>query len=61
MGAESESEKVIRSLYQITNDYQKGFDIQVSQLIMMGLERFDLDIGIFVSHRRATNILCFTV
>jgi len=44
-----ESEKVIRRLYQITNDYQKGFDIQVSQLIMMGLERFDLDIGI-LSH-----------
>jgi diguanylate cyclase (GGDEF)-like protein len=46
MVIESESEKVIRRLYQITNDYQKGFDIQVSQLIMMGLERFDLDIGI---------------
>lgn len=42
----SESEKVIRRLYQITNDYQKGFDIQISELIMMGLERFDLDIGI---------------
>lgn len=42
----SESEKVIRRLYQITNDYEKGFDIQISQLIMMGLERFDLDIGI---------------
>ncbi|KHA60668.1 diguanylate cyclase [Vibrio variabilis] len=49
MVVESESEKVIRRLYQITNDYQKGFDIQVSQLIMMGLERFDLDIGI-LSH-----------
>ncbi|WP_070967876.1 sensor domain-containing diguanylate cyclase [Vibrio sonorensis] len=42
----SDSEKIIRSLYQITNDYQKGFDIQVSQLILMGLERFNLDIGI---------------
>ena len=42
----SESEKVIRRLYQITNDYQKGFDIQITQLIMMGLERFNLDIGI---------------
>lgn len=46
MVIESESEKVIRRLYQITNDYSKGFDIQVSQLIMMGLERFNLDIGI---------------
>ncbi|MBN3493198.1 sensor domain-containing diguanylate cyclase [Vibrio neptunius] len=42
----SESEKIIRRLYQITNDYQKGFDIQITQLIMMGLERFNLDIGI---------------
>ncbi len=42
----SESEKVIRRLYQITNDYEKGFEIQISQLIMMGLERFNLDIGI---------------
>ncbi|KJY83377.1 diguanylate cyclase [Vibrio galatheae] len=46
MEVESESETIIRRLYQITNDYQKGFDIQISQLIMMGLERFDLDIGI---------------
>ncbi|KGY12636.1 diguanylate cyclase [Vibrio tubiashii] len=46
MVVESDSEKVIRGLYQITNDYQKGFDIQVSQLLMMGLERFNLDIGI---------------
>ncbi len=40
------SETLIRRLYQITNDYQKGFDIQITQLIMLGLERFDLDIGI---------------
>ncbi|RSD28557.1 sensor domain-containing diguanylate cyclase [Vibrio pectenicida] len=40
------SETVIRRLYQITNDYQKGFDIQITQLIMLGLERFNLDIGI---------------
>ncbi|MFY2508582.1 diguanylate cyclase [Vibrio pectenicida] len=43
------SETVIRRLYQITNDYQKGFDIQITQLIMLGLERFNLDIGI-LSH-----------
>ena len=42
----SESEIVIRRLYQITNDYRKGFDIQIAQLLIMGLERFDLDIGI---------------
>lgn len=46
MVASSESENIIRRLYQITNDYQKGFDIQISQLLMMGLERFNLDIGI---------------
>ena len=40
------SETVIRRLYQITNDYQKGFDIQITQLIMLGLERFNLDIVI---------------
>ena len=40
------SETLIRRLYQITNDYQKGFDIQITQLIMLGLERFNLDIGI---------------
>lgn len=42
----SDSETVIRRLYQITQDYQKGFDVQMSQLIMMGLECFNLDIGI---------------
>ena len=42
----SESEIVIRRLYQITNEYRKGFDTQIAQLLMMGLERFDLDIGI---------------
>ncbi|MGD8109413.1 sensor domain-containing diguanylate cyclase [Vibrio sp. TRT 17S01] len=40
------SERVIRGLYQITNDYQKGFDIQVTQLLMMGLEGYNLDIAI---------------
>ncbi|MEZ8775252.1 diguanylate cyclase, partial [Vibrio sp. 10N.247.310.17] len=42
----NESEVVIRRLYQITNDYRKGFDIQIAQLLIMGLERFNLDIGI---------------
>ncbi|MDN3610151.1 diguanylate cyclase [Vibrio ostreicida] len=42
----TESDKIIRSLYQITHDYQKGFDIQIIQLLMLGLERFNLDIGI---------------
>lgn len=43
----SQSEQIIRRLYQVTSDYQKGFDIQVLQLIMLGLEEYKLDIGIF--------------
>ena len=46
MNQASESEIVIRRLYQITNEYRKGFDSQIAQLLIMGLERFDLDIGI---------------
>lgn len=46
MVKENESEKVIRRLYQITSNYQCGFEVQMSQLLKMGLERFDLDIGI---------------
>ncbi len=46
MMANSSSELVIRRLYQITNDYHKGFEYQVSELLQMGLERFGLDIGI---------------
>ncbi|USD66665.1 GGDEF domain-containing protein [Vibrio sp. SCSIO 43136] len=42
----SESEKVIRRLYQITNNYNKGFDAQIAELLKMGLERFNLDIAI---------------
>lgn len=40
------SEEIIRRLYQITNDYKKGFEYQVTQLLKMGIERFGLDIGI---------------
>jgi diguanylate cyclase (GGDEF)-like protein len=46
MTASSSSEQVIRSLYQITNDYNKGFNHQITALLRMGLERFGLDIGI---------------
>lgn len=40
------SEKVIRRLYEITHNYHLGFATQVEQLLSMGLERFNLDIGI---------------
>lgn len=46
MTKQSSSEKVIRRLYQITQDHHKGFEYQVIELIKMGLERFGLNIGI---------------
>ena len=46
MATPSSSEQVIRRLYQITNDYNKGFEHQVDALLRMGLDRFELDIGI---------------
>lgn len=46
MSEVSSSEQVIRRLYQITNDYKKGFSHQINELIRMGLDRFSLDIGI---------------
>lgn len=42
----SSSEKVIRSLYKITNNHDQGFETQIKQILEMGLERFNLDIGI---------------
>ena len=40
------SEKVIRRLYEITNNYDLGFETQIEQILQMGLERFNLDIAI---------------
>jgi len=42
----SESEKVIRTLYEITSEHSKGFRYQVHRLLDLGCERFNLDIGI---------------
>lgn len=42
----SESEKLIRRLYAITTDVENGFVFQVTQLLKLGCERFNLDIGI---------------
>ncbi|WP_108651100.1 sensor domain-containing diguanylate cyclase [Dongshaea marina] len=42
----SESEKVIRTLYQITSNHSRGFPYQVQQLLQLGCDRFDLEIGI---------------
>ncbi|WP_108650123.1 diguanylate cyclase [Dongshaea marina] len=45
----SDSEKVIRTLYKITSDYEHGLAHQVQELLKLGCERFDLEIGI-LSH-----------
>lgn len=42
----NDSERVIRRLYEITNSHSIGFAAQIEQLLKMGLERFNLDIGI---------------
>jgi hypothetical protein len=46
MNKMTDSEKIIRTLYEITTAYEQGFDHQVSQLLKLGCERFQLDIGI---------------
>lgn len=46
MNTVNSGEKVIRKLYEITNSYDLGFETQVKELLKMGLERFNLDIGI---------------
>jgi len=40
------SELLIRRIYQITNAYKQGFDYQIQELLKLGLERFNLDIAI---------------
>ena len=42
----SESEKIIRTLYEITNEHDKGFEFKVTRLLQLACERFNLDIGI---------------
>lgn len=44
--ARSSSEVVIHRLYEITSDFEAGFDQQVEALLELGRETFDLDIGI---------------
>ncbi len=45
----SKSENIIHSLYHITSQYEKGFEFQVEQLLKLGCERFNLEIGILSS------------
>ncbi|MBT8487333.1 MAG: GGDEF domain-containing protein [Gemmatimonadetes bacterium] len=39
-------EVVIHQLYEITSDFEAGFDQQVEAVLQLGRETFDLDIGI---------------
>ena len=45
----TENEKVIRKLYQITSNHENGFADQIRELLIMGCERFGVEIGI-LSH-----------
>lgn len=45
----SASEMVIHRLYEITSHYDAGFAQQVRELLALGCDRFDLDIGIVAS------------
>lgn len=40
------AETVIRRLYTITHQYDEGFERQVDELLQLGCDRFDMDIGI---------------
>ena len=42
----SESESLIRWLYEITTQQNISFDNQIQQLLELGCERFNLDVGI---------------
>jgi diguanylate cyclase (GGDEF)-like protein len=45
-GGVSESERLIRHLYRITSDTRTRHEQKIEQLLMLGCERFGLDIGI---------------
>ena len=45
----TENEKVIRKLYEITSNHENGFADQIRALLIMGCERFGVEIGI-LSH-----------
>jgi diguanylate cyclase (GGDEF)-like protein len=47
--ASTESELVIRTLYEIAAEYDRGFEHQVKRLLQLGLTRFNLEIGILAS------------
>ncbi len=50
----SQSELVIRTLYDIASEYDKGLEHQIQRILALGLKRFDLDIGILSTVRDGT-------
>ena len=42
----TDNEKVIRRLYEITSNHEKGFPEQIRKLLAMGCERLGVEIGI---------------
>ena len=46
MQGSSDSELVIRALYEIAGEYDRGLEHQIIRILELGLLRFDLDIGI---------------
>jgi diguanylate cyclase (GGDEF)-like protein len=46
MNKMSESEKLIRRLYEITTEQNEGINAQIKKVLALGCERFNLNIGI---------------
>jgi diguanylate cyclase (GGDEF)-like protein len=44
--AVSESELVIRTLYEVTSDYRHGFEHQIRRLLKLGCRRYDMEVGV---------------
>jgi len=42
----SDTQKVMQRLYEITSSYEDGFPAQIKQLLQLGCDRFDVEIGI---------------
>ena len=42
----SESELLIRTLYEITSDYRRSFEDQLVRLLDLGCRRFDMELGV---------------
>ena len=56
------SQQLIRRLYEIAQACDQGFDFQITELIKLGLKRFNLDIGILsrIENNVYTVVNCVT-